>query len=79
MTTVTRKTRIREAMWSSEAARRLFSKYGFGPAERCIRMYGQNTLGDVEKRCGVKNLDGLIAELNEAIASEQGITRIASS
>ena len=70
MITITRATTVKDAVTSSKAARALFIAHGIDPLERCVGMYDLNTLGDVEDWCHVTDVEGLIRELNQAIASE---------
>jgi hypothetical protein len=70
MTTITPVTTVKDAVMSSKAARELFIAHGIDPLERCIGMHDLNTLGNVEDWCHVTDVEGLIRELNQAIASE---------
>lgn len=72
MITITRATTVKDAVTSSKAARALFIAHGIDPLKRCVGMYDLNTLGDVEDWCHVTDVEGLIGELNRAIASEAG-------
>lgn len=72
MTSITRATIVKDAVTSSKTARELFIAHGIDPLDRCAGMYDLNTLGDVEDWCHVTDVEGLIRELNQAIASEAG-------
>jgi|GEM_PF-995980 hypothetical protein len=66
---ISRSTTVKEAVESSPVARELFVKHGIDPLVRCVGMDDLNTLDDAEQWCHITDVDGLIAELNAAIAS----------
>ena len=68
---VTRQTLVKEAVESSREAPAIFSRHGINPLERCQGMYDLNTIEDAEEWCGLHDIDGLVAELNEAAEREQ--------
>lgn len=68
---ITRQTIVKEAVESCEAAPAIFAKHGVNPLERCIGMYDLNTIEDAEEWCALRDVDGLIDELNAAIEEEQ--------
>jgi hypothetical protein len=73
MITITRATTVKDAVTSSKAAREMFVAHGIDPLARCTGMYDLNTLDDAEDWCHVTDVDGLVRELNDAIASEAGV------
>jgi hypothetical protein len=68
MAVVTRATIARDALMSSISARAIFLEHGVNP-EWCGGNGDFHTLGDIEQWCGAENVDGLITQLNAAIAS----------
>ena len=66
---ITRETVVKDAVESSREARAIFIRHGIDPLEKCRGVYDMATLGEVELWCHVRDLDGLIAELNEALAA----------
>jgi hypothetical protein len=78
ITRVTRATTVKEAVESSAAARELFIQHGIDPLARCVGMDDLNTLGGAEDWCHIMDVDGLIAELHDAIASERTLASTAT-
>lgn len=68
---ITRQTLVKEAVESSPEAPAIFARHGINPLERCQGMYDLNTIEDAEEWCGLHDIDGLVAELNEAAERDQ--------
>lgn len=65
---ITRETTVEEAVHSSPAAAEIFISHGIDPREKCSGMYDMVTLEDAEDWCKIKDVDGLISELNLVLA-----------
>lgn len=69
--TIDRNTLVVQAWKSSPAAAEIFRRHKVDPGSDCSIVRDNTTLEDAEEWCGLKDLDGLLAELN-ALQSRVG-------
>lgn len=62
--TIDRKTLVVQAWKSSPEASEIFRRHKVDPGSDCSVVRDNTTLEDAEEWCGLKDLPGLIAELN---------------
>ena len=62
--TIERTTLVAKAWQSSKGAPEAFRRHGVDPGADCSVVRDGTTLEDAEEWCGLKDLPGLIAELN---------------
>ena len=76
--TVTRETLVHNAYNSSPQAPELFAAHGVRPSQKCQVVWDEVSLDDAEMWCHLKDLDGLIVELNAAGAGAATASKHAS-
>ena len=65
---ITRETLVHQAYLSSPQAPALFAAHGIRPSEKCQVVWDEVSLDEAEMWCHLRDLDGLIADLNAAAA-----------
>lgn len=64
---ITRQTLVVDAWRSCRAAPDIFRRHGIDPGQQCSVVRDTTVLEDAEDWCGLRDLDGLVAELNAAV------------
>lgn len=64
---IDRQTLVVEAWKSSPPAPEIFRRHGVDPGHDCSVVRDNTTIEDAEEWCGLKNLAGLLGELNAAL------------
>lgn len=67
---ITRDTLVKDAVRSSKQAPGFFKRHSVSPEEQCSGMYDMISLDEAEEWCKVKDMDGLIKELNAALEAD---------
>jgi len=69
--TITRETLVHRAYNSSAQAPELFAAHGIRPSHKCQVVWDEVSLDEAEMWCHLKDLDGLIVELNASCAGAE--------
>jgi hypothetical protein len=72
MAVITPRTLVVDAWRSGPAAPGIFRRHGVDPGADCAVVRDTTALEDAEEWCGLRDLDGLIAELNAAHEGAEG-------
>lgn len=71
---ITPQTLVKDAVDSCPDAAAIFERHGVNPSASCKGMYNNITLEEAEDWCSIKDVKGLIEELNTALQKSEART-----